>query len=75
MRLQIDPVQLSGPVGAFRAFKPQLNCNQNSGVLLHYVKNELQRTYMEAFKKQGTFCNDNDVVEYKEAHPPKKKYP
>ena len=58
-------VPVTSLVPYFRAFKPHNFCNKEETTLLHYVKNENQKIYMDNFKSYGLFCDDDWVVEHK----------
>ena len=58
----MDPVLLNP---YFKAFYPHVNCNKDEVVLLHYVKEDLQRQFIENYKNYGTFCDAKWVSDHK----------
>ncbi|KAL5251775.1 hypothetical protein ACHWQZ_G014801 [Mnemiopsis leidyi] len=58
---QIDSVQL---VPYFRAYSPHNFCNNNQTTLLHYVKEQNQKIYMDYYKSMGRFCDEQWVIDH-----------
>ena len=69
---QIEPVALNG---RFRAFKPHAQCNDPELTLAHYVKDIYQREFMENYKREGRFCNEEHIKQWDIDHPKKPKKP